>query len=1245
MAQHLSTRVPWHDNGWNGFVCKHPEHNQACRILKNIAEDKDDIAEKACASCKVASKEDFIPPCVTESGMFMSPHEVCATRKHPYTYDKHFNHIKRTEVHAKAYSFIGTPYNWTLKEDRNNSPNDRYYTQYDPKKEIDVGSGSWVSNGINQKHIFDYFYNDVIANESIVVAYAKAVPFVESSGRVIIGIGMVSSLGDLKEYDYSEQPDGVNKIKSFLWEREISHTIRPDRSNGFLFPFEEIQAYLKEHPRQRPEDLVYIVPDEYRNEFSYATEHLSHDALIMTLNGIIQVLRKYKEIKLNYGTGKSWDDCISWCEKQFRSVWKDRGAYPGLGAVLSALGIPYGYDIATAIKKKYKDEELWNSLSEGLENLTKLLSLKMKGIALKLTKTLIEDLEYELEERAEYLKLLSSISLTSEQAALLLNDDVRNSRDLKYASQLTDIHIKDCSVDIVSNPYLLCEKTYMLEPQYQIGIGKIDIAVFQSAYLTELEHEEDYDKLLSEPDDKRRLRAIILSILENEARNGSSLMFINDVISAVGKFRSDVPEIETSIRLKTIKRLRDYFKEVFFQLEVETILEDNVENTETALKLKRLEEVDIVIRKFIDERLNKTNNINDKWGNLLDDVLKSEKLSNGEREQAAREEKIRAIEKMAKSQVSVLTGGAGTGKTTTLVALCMNEAIQRGRILILAPTGKARVVLSAKLNRINIEHTAQTLFQYLKNTNHCDYKTWSYYLSGKQDANVPETVIIDECSMLTEEMFGALAEAISSAKRIIFVGDPNQLPPIGTGKPFYELVQKLRLEEGQPHYANLLVSNRQKQNDSDKPRLDVAFSKLFTEDMASQVSDDIFELMAQDNENIDIIKCENVFAVPQTISDILKKEMGIKNVETFDNSLGGSIDDEWINFNDAKAVDDWQILTPYKNKEIVGSLAINRYIQLQYRPKGYLNETFKRASTKHPLGTDAVGYGEKIINVKNHNKKGYSLIEKQMVDGYVANGEIGIVQRIDNAKKYHYIVYSSQDELSYRYSSKISEESDIELAYALTTHKAQGSGFKMTIFILMEPERGIYSFIVRELLYTALTRQSEKVCIIYNKEPSELKKYANPEYSDLAHRKTNLFIPPVFRELKSGWYDSYLIHTTLKGERVRSKSEVIVADALYRAGIDYEYEKLLTFSDGEKALPDFTITKDNGEMIYWEHLGMLGDYGYRKDWERKKQKYADHGITIENGLLNISQDELSGGINSQEIETIIDKIKNGICKV
>jgi len=1215
MIQHISVRVPWHDNGWNGYVCKKPIHNQSCRILKNIAEKKDDLAEQDYAD-KINSDGEFIPPCITESAMFMSDHEICINRKHPYTYDEHFKHIKNTDIRIEAYSFVGRPYKWTLRGDVTDSPNNRYFTRYDKTKEIDVGSSRWISNGINQKRIFEYFYENIIPNKSLVIAYAKTVPFIENPGRIIIGIGLVSSLGKLQEYDYSEQPDNVKKMKSFIWERQISHTIRIDRSNGFLFPFEEIQTYLKEHPEQKPEDLVVIVPDEYKNEFSYATEHISDDVLILTLNNIIQILCKYKEIKLNYGKGASWDDCISWCKEQLLIVWKDRGLYPGLGAVLSGLSIPYGFDVANALKIKYKDAELWDNLIEGMKNIETFFPTEKKSIKLKITKTIIDDLNYEVNNRKEYLKLLARISLTAEQAALLLDDTLRTDKKLNYANQLTDIHTKDCWTDIIDNPYLLYEKTYMLESQYQIGIGKIDIAMFLPEYVIE-QIGNDYKNQLQDFDDERRLRAVILFVLEREADNGSSLMLINDVVEEVCKFRSDVKEIETNIRLKTIMRLKEYFEDVFIQFDVATLTEDNIENTKIALKLKRIERINSVIRKFIYERLAKSNEIDDNWDSQLEKVLRSEKHSDDELEKIARDEKNKAIKKMAKAQVSVLTGGAGTGKTTTLVALCMNETIQRGGILVLAPTGKAKVVLSTKLNEQGIKHNAQTLFQYLEKTNHCDTRTWSYYLSGKNDNNTPDTIIIDECSMLTEEMFGALAEAVSSAKRVIFVGDPNQLPPIGTGKPFYELVQKLREEVGQSHYANLVVTNRQKKNDSNNQRLDVELSKLFTEDKASQVNDYIFERIENDCDNIEFVKCENISILPQTIFNLLEKEENIHDIESFDFSLGGSVNNGQIKFKDARAIENWQILTPYKNNEIIGSRTLNRQIQLRYRP-----------SIKHPLGTDAITFGEKIINVRNQEKNG----------GYVANGEIGIVCNING--KHHEVIFSSQNERSYFYSSGITEnDNDLELAYALTTHKVQGSGFKTTIFVLFEPEHGIDPFVVRELIYTALTRQSEKVCIVYNKQPSELKRYANPEYSDLAHRKTNLFVQPIFKELKSGWYDDKLIHITSAGELVRSKSEVIVANLLYKTkGIKYKYEKILEFPDGKKVRPDFTITKSDGKIIYWEHLGMLADYGYRKDWERKKQIYAENGITVENGLLKISQDGLSGDINSREIQEIIDTI-------
>jgi ATP-dependent exoDNAse (exonuclease V) alpha subunit len=249
-----------------------------------------------------------------------------------------------------------------------------------------------------------------------------------------------------------------------------------------------------------------------------------------------------------------------------------------------------------------------------------------------------------------------------------------------------------------------------------------------------------------------------------------------------------------------------------------------------------------------------------------------------------------------------------------------------------------------------------------------------------------------------------------------------------------------------------------------------------------------------------------------------------------------------MNFNTAESIENWQIISPYRNDETSGSSTLNRYIHEKYRSnENNVKSLYKKRVTKNPLGNDGILYGDKVINIRNqdrsHKMKGYP---NDGCENYIANGEIGIVSSIWQKDKpnYHQVMFSSQKGYSYRYHSfSISEgDSDLELAYALTIHKVQGSGFKITIFILNEPENGISLFLSRELLYTALTRQSDKVFVLYNKEPWELKKYSDASYSDLAQRLTNLFSEPIICEHEGGWYDSNLIHITINKEKVRSKS-------------------------------------------------------------------------------------------------------------
>ena len=127
--------------------------------------------------------------------------------------------------------------------------------------------------------------------------------------------------------------------------------------------------------------------------------------------------------------------------------------------------------------------------------------------------------------------------------------------------------------------------------------------------------------------------------------------------------------------------------------------------------------------------------------------------------------------------------------------------------------------------------------------------------------------------------------------------------------------------------------------------------------------------------------------------------------------------------------------------------------------------------------------------------------------------------------------------------------------------------------------------------------------------------------------------------------DAAHLHRTANGELVRSKSEVIVADTFKRLGIRYEYERDLVMEDDSGRVPDFTIALAGGNVVYWEHLGMLNNTAYRDDWNRKRAWYAKHGIQPweEGGgprgcLVWSTESRTSGGIDSTEIEKLARKV-------
>ncbi len=334
--------------------------------------------------------------------------------------------------------------------------------------------------------------------------------------------------------------------------------------------------------------------------------------------------------------------------------------------------------------------------------------------------------------------------------------------------------------------------------------------------------------------------------------------------------------------------------------------------------------------------------------------------------------------------------------------------------------------------------------------------------------------------MLTEEMFGALIQALKVAKRIIFVGDPNQLPPIGAGRPFVDLVDLLKLnlkESDFPKvckcYGELTVNRRQS---SDEIRLDVELSKLFTKNKNAFDDYVITDIEKGLSKNISIVGWSTKEELEEKLLQIMSDEIGmdgVDDVDGFDLSLGGVKTERGIFFNKgaAKFAENWQILAPVRNMPH-GVMNINRLLHLKYREKKLKLASYTGGWKRIPkaLGPENIVYGDKVINVINDRRDAWP---RNTVRDYIANGEIGIAcdsYSKDKPSDYLRVEFSSQKGAVYSYTKDdFSEENGtayLELAYALTVHKAQGSQFDTVILVMSEPCR----IISREMLYTSLTR-------------------------------------------------------------------------------------------------------------------------------------------------------------------------------
>jgi hypothetical protein len=1231
MAQHISVRIPWHDDGWKGNVCLFPKENNSCLRLRNIYENRNDAEETdCCGQCMVGLECKL--PCIGEGSAFMSDKTLIKRVNHPYKKSSSatHGHFLETEIEYPAYSFPTRPFAWLMK---NKIPtlHDTYGIKIDNDKEPQLSfKTDWIQSRDNHKAIFDYFYGDVVPDKSLVVAYAKQVPFVEDHRRVIVGMGHVKRIVEAKEYEHTDE----KPLRSLTWETHICHSIRPDHSDGFVIPYQQMMRYAEEHPGFDINEITVFAPDDSFAEFSYATEHVSHDAMIDVILSSIKAFEKINECLED-----DYSNVLDWLNARLVEVWEDRGAFPGLGPMLCAMEVPMGVLISKQLKEQLsKDVDIWNVVDVIFDTPEKVLTTDLADKITPIVKKTWKTMSY---ERKTLFRLLSRMSLSIDQAKIIFNENER-----------LHSHINCTDRDIIENPYIIYEQTRLKQDDLLVSVKKIDRAVFPVPAIAEKYPLDEPSKLTSD-NDERRIRAIAVSVLEKVAADGSTIMSCTNLSDVMRDLALEpkcavTPDIlravESFMNREILKfKMKDgteYYKLVRFKL-FDDIIENCISRRINAPKLK----LDADWRAYLDSKFQE---VDEKTGEVLPISMQEER---------ARQEKAAILTVLAQSRISVLVGDAGTGKTTVLSVLCSHENIKAGGVLLLAPTGKATVRLLDSMGEEGEKFTALNIAQFLVRSKRFNFNDKIYVLSNEDAGAVPETVIIDESSMLTEEMFGALIQSLKKAKRIIFVGDPNQLPPIGAGRPFVDLVYmlKMNLKSDFPrvcaNYGELTVNRRQK---TDNIRMDVRLSRLFSNSVEHLDEDVIADIIREGSSNIEFEQWSTKDELENKLLAIMAKEVGMRGIDDqkgFDHALGAIFNNNstFFNLGAAKYVDNWQILAPVRNMPH-GVMNINRLIHLKYRENflkiSRLRGIYKKISNS--LGPEGIVYGDKVINVINKNKDAWSK-DGAEARNYIANGEIGIAcgdyHRRNSFDNYMHVEFSSQTNYLYSFNkSDFNEESgeaQLELAYALTVHKAQGSQFKTVILVIAEPCQNL----CREMLYTALTRQLDKIVILYNKEPYHLLNYSTDANSDIASRFTDLFanvykgegpdLRPQIVEVKGKFYDEKMIHKTVRGELVRSKSEVVIANALHYNNLDYEYEPELKL-DGKIKRPDFKIEDyDLGVVWYWEHCGMMTDPQYKKRWEEKKKFYEKNGI-IEGKNLIVTYDDENGGLDSDKIQQIIE---------
>lgn len=386
-----------------------------------------------------------------------------------------------------------------------------------------------------------------------------------------------------------------------------------------------------------------------------------------------------------------------------------------------------------------------------------------------------------------------------------------------------------------------------------------------------------------------------------------------------------------------------------------------------------------------------------------------------------------AVLECVKHGIMILSGGPGTGKTTTINTIIRYFDEEGMDILLAAPTGRA-----AKRMTEATGYEARTIHRMLEINGGMEDESRARFERNGENPLEADVVIIDEMSMVDIYLFQSLLEAVSVGTRLILVGDVDQLPSVGPGQVLRDLIES-------KCFSTVMLKKIYRQAGES----DIVMN-------AHRIN--MGQKIALNN------KSKDFFFLPRNDVQVIYKHM----IQLITEKLPRYVEAQPY---------DIQVLTPMRK----GSLGVETLNEILQR---YLNPA-DPSKQEHTTGERIFREGDKVMQIKNNYQLEWEIVSKYGIridsGSGVFNGDIGTIRRIREESSTVQVEFDEHRLVEYPFS----QLDEIELAYAITIHKSQGSEYPAVLLPLLSGPKMLMN---RNLLYTAVTRARKCVTILGSQE-------------------------------------------------------------------------------------------------------------------------------------------------------------------